>query len=93
MPKYGFSAAVKGSYLYIAGGRKLGGDDIAILSACERYSFETYGWESIAPLKHKRHSAMLVTVGNFLMIIGGYKGNGTRSNDIEMYVENENRWI
>lgn len=32
--KYGFSAAVKGSFLYIAGGRKLGGDDIAILSSC-----------------------------------------------------------
>lgn len=39
MAKYGFSAAVKGSYLYIAGGRKLGGDDIAILSSCERFSF------------------------------------------------------
>lgn len=32
--KYGFSSTVKGSYLYIAGGRKLGGDDVAILSSC-----------------------------------------------------------
>ena len=32
--KYGFSAVVKGSYLYIVGGRKLGGDDIARLSSC-----------------------------------------------------------
>lgn len=32
--KYGFSAAVKGSYLYIVGGRKLGGDAVAILSTC-----------------------------------------------------------
>jgi len=78
--KYGFSAAVKGSFLYIAGGRKLGGDDIAILSSCERFSFETYNWESIAPLKYKRHSAMLLVVGNFLLAIGGYKGNGIRSN-------------
>jgi hypothetical protein len=38
-PKYGFSAAVKGSYLYIVGGRKLGGDDVAILATCERFSF------------------------------------------------------
>lgn len=32
--KYGFSTTVKGSYLYVVGGRKLGGDDIAILSSC-----------------------------------------------------------
>lgn len=37
--KYGFSAAVKGSYLYVVGGRKLGGDDIAILGTCEKFSF------------------------------------------------------
>ena len=78
--KYGFSAAVKGSYLYVVGGRKLGGDDIAILASCQRFSFQTYKWESIGPLKYKRHSALLLTVGNFLITIGGYKGNGVRSN-------------
>lgn len=92
MPKYGFSAVVKGSYLYIAGGRKLGGDDVAILSVCERFSFENYSWESIAPLKHKRHSAMMVTVGTFLAVVGGYRGNGVRSNSIELYIESDNRW-
>ena len=82
MPKYGFAAAVKGSFLYIAGGRRLGGDEVAILSTVERFSFETYNWESLAPLKHKRHSCMLLAVGNHLMAIGGYRGGGVRSNEI-----------
>lgn len=37
--KYGFTGAVKGSFLYVVGGRKLGGDEVAILSSCERFSF------------------------------------------------------
>lgn len=37
--RYGFPAIVKGSYLYVLGGRKLGGDDVAILNQCERFSF------------------------------------------------------
>lgn len=37
--KYGFSGVVKGNYLYVMGGRKLGNDDVAILSSCERFSF------------------------------------------------------
>lgn len=83
---------VKGSFLYIAGGRKLGGDDVAILSSCERFSFENYSWESIGPLKNKRHSATMVVAGNFPMIIGGYKGNGYRLNETEVFIEGENRW-
>lgn len=37
--RYGFSAIVKGSYLYVIGGRKIGTDDVAILNQCERFSF------------------------------------------------------
>jgi hypothetical protein len=44
MGKYGFAAVVKGSYLYVIGGRKLGGDEVAILGTCERFSFQTYKW-------------------------------------------------
>jgi hypothetical protein len=33
-PRYGFSAIVKGSYLYVIGGRKIGTDDVAILNLC-----------------------------------------------------------
>ena len=32
--KYGFSGVVKGSYLYVMGGRKLGNDDVALLNSC-----------------------------------------------------------
>ena len=91
--KYGFTGAVKGSYLYIVGGRKLGGDEVAILSACERFSFEKYQWETIAPLKNKRHSALVTVVKNWLVVVGGYKGGGARSNDVEMYIEDDNRWV
>lgn len=43
-PRYGMTAIVKGSYLYVIGGRKIGSDDIAILNQCERFSFESYKW-------------------------------------------------
>lgn len=42
--RYGFPAAVKGSFAYVFGGRKLGGDDQAIIGDCERFSFETEKW-------------------------------------------------
>ena len=42
--------------------------------------------EAIAPLKHKRHSCLAATVGDHLMVMGGYKGQGMRSNDIELYI-------
>lgn len=43
-PRYGMTAIVKGSYLYVIGGRKIGSDDVAILNQCERFSFESYKW-------------------------------------------------
>lgn len=37
--RYAFGTAVLGSHLYVIGGRKLGDDDVAIMSLCERFSF------------------------------------------------------
>jgi hypothetical protein len=37
--RYAFGNAVLGSFLYVIGGRKLGDDDVAIISLCERFSF------------------------------------------------------
>jgi len=37
--RYAFGSAVLGSHLYVIGGRKLGDDDVAIMSLCERFSF------------------------------------------------------
>lgn len=31
--------------------------------------------------------------GDKIVVIGGYKGNGARISDIEIYVEEENRWV
>lgn len=33
-PRYAFACTVLGSYLYVIGGRKLGDDDVAIMSVC-----------------------------------------------------------
>jgi hypothetical protein len=38
------TAIVKGSYLYVIGGRKIGSDEVAILNSCERFSFESHKW-------------------------------------------------
>jgi hypothetical protein len=38
--------------------------------------------EQIAPLKNKRHSAFCIIVNDYIVAIGGYKGNGVRSSDI-----------
>lgn len=34
-----------------------------------------------------------MTVGDNLLVLGGYRGQGVRSNDIEMFIESENRWV
>jgi hypothetical protein len=36
--------------------------------------------EAIASMKHKRQSATVVSVGEYVVVIGGYKGNEVRSN-------------
>ncbi len=79
-PRYAFASAVVGSYLYVIGGRKLGDDEASILGLCERFSFQSYQWETIAPLKYRRQSATAVPVSDFILVIGGYKGNGARAN-------------
>ena len=38
--------------------------------------------EQIAPLKNKRHSAFCIVANDYIVAIGGYKGNGARSSDI-----------
>ena len=38
--------------------------------------------ETISSLKHKRHSSLAATVGDHLLVMGGYKGQGQRSVDI-----------
>lgn len=42
--RYGMTAIVKGSYLYVIGGRKIGSDEVAILNTCEKFSFESHKW-------------------------------------------------
>ena len=49
--------------------------------------------EPIASLKNKRHSAFTIIAGDYIVVVGGYKGNGTRINDAEIYIESENRWV
>ena len=80
--RYAFGTAVLGSHLYVIGGRKLGDDDVAIMSLCERFSFQTYEWENIASMRHRRQSATVVPISDYILVIGGYKGNGMRANEL-----------
>ena len=43
------------------------------MGLCERFSFQTYQWEEIAPLKYRRQSATAVPISDFVLVIGGYK--------------------
>lgn len=36
---------------------------------------------------------MALSIGDFIIVIGGYKGNGVKSNEIEMFFPEEDRWI
>lgn len=90
--RYGFPAVVKGSYAYVFGGRRLGTDEQAIMNECERFSFEKEKWEAIAPMKLKRHSSMAMVIGNSIVVVGGYKGNGILSSDLELYNDSLNKW-
>ena len=42
--------------------------------------------ETIAPLKNKRQSAFAVLASDYIVVIGGYKGNGARISDVEIYI-------
>ncbi len=84
--RYAFGNAVLGSFLYVIGGRKLGDDDVAIISLCERFSFQTYEWQDIAPMKYRRQSATVIPISDYILVIGGYKGNGIRANQLELYI-------
>lgn len=91
--RYAFGTAVLGSYLYVIGGRRLGDDEAAILGVCQRFSFQTYQWEEIATLKYRRQSATVIPISEFVLVIGGYKGDGVRANEMELYIPKENRWV
>lgn len=49
--------------------------------------------EPIAAMKSKRQSATAIAYGEIILVIGGYKGSGFKSNDVEMYIPSENRWV
>jgi hypothetical protein len=44
-------------------------------------------------MKLKRHSSMAMVIGNYIAVVGGYKGNGVLSSDIELYSENQGKWF
>jgi hypothetical protein len=33
-------------------------------------------------MKYRKQSAMALSIGDYILVIGGYKGNGVKSNDI-----------
>lgn len=91
--RYGFPAVVKGSYGYVFGGRRLGTDEEAIMNDCERFSFEKEKWEAIPPMKLKRHSSMAIVIGSYIVVVGGYKGNGILSSEVELFNESLGKWF
>jgi hypothetical protein len=42
--------------------------------------------EPIAAMKSKRQSATAIAFGECILVIGGYKGSGAKSNEVEMYI-------
>jgi hypothetical protein len=44
-------------------------------------------------MKNKRQSGTAVAFSEYILMIGGYKGNGVKSNEIEIYIPFENRWV
>lgn len=90
--RYTFNCVYKSPYLYCLAGRSYGEDNEAILSHCERYSFNEKKWEQIASTNQRRCSAMAFILKNKLHLFGGYKGNGERESSIEVYNEFSNQW-
>lgn len=90
--RYTFNCVYKNPYIYSLAGRTYGEDNEAILSNCERYSFNEKKWTQIAPLNQARCSAMAFILKNKVFIFGGYKGNGERESSIEVYNEFTNIW-
>jgi hypothetical protein len=44
-------------------------------------------------MRIKRHSSFATVIGNYIAVVGGYKGNGVLSSDIEVYIDSTNRWV
>jgi len=91
-PRYTFNLYAKGNYVYALGGRSWGDDDVALMSACERFNLTTGTWEKIGDLKQARCSAMVFDYQNVMYIAGGYAGDKLRCTSIERFNEAQNSW-
>jgi hypothetical protein len=63
-----------------------------LLSACERYNFQTGAWEIVAPLRKGRSSCNCVVFKHTIYVFGGYTGKNRRSRKIEIYKEDWEAW-
>lgn len=90
--RYTFCCVLRKNYVYAIGGRTYGEDDIAIHKNCERFDLKKRQWEEIANLNIGRCSAMATNYQLGILVIGGYEGQGYRSNICEIYSEYYNQW-
>lgn len=90
-----FTAAMVGSKLVAAGGRKTDHPNTFsnLVAGVDIYNFDTGNWQSGAPIKTKRAGAMTVSYGEEIIVIGGESDRGVPAlATVEAYNVNTNKW-
>ena len=90
--RYTFSAIVFKGAVYVVGGREYGDDKTAIYVECERYNFDTKDWQYTGPLNVARCTSNVFIVHDRLYVAGGYCRSSKRTDTIEVFREQKNRW-
>lgn len=90
--RYAHCAIEAHGCLYALGGRQYGGDEMGLLSACEKFDFNSKKWKSIPSLQYPRSAATSLVYGEHIYMFGGYTGNKTRTRVIESYGDGDSSW-
>ena len=70
-PRSGFAALVKDDKLFV-----IGGNDGKVLNSTEYLDLNTYKWNKLPPLIHKRDElAVALGADNKIYAVGGYGGS------------------
>lgn len=90
--RYTFPTIFHNNCVYVIGGREYGSDNFAIYSDVERFNFDTNMWEAVAGLNIPRCTSNAFKIKGQIYVAGGYCRNSKRTDTIEVYNEDADRW-
>jgi hypothetical protein len=89
--RFNFATSLYNDKVYVTGGRKYGGNDVAIINFCEYYDLKTKKWHNMPAMNVKRCSHQSLIYNNKLYVVGGLSED-PRVRQFEEFDFKENKW-